>query len=255
MGTYLCVATLPHRDGFARDDVKMSAVFVDVADTPDLSLAKMRDFFTVTQPVSVKKVAQYIGNSRTRSANGCFVSAFDLTGHLDGSPHGSAISTLAFTLAAPEDTPSFPSEVAACVSFRTNAYTGALEVGGEEALPTPAAAVAMGAPATHVGRSRPRARQRGRMFVGPLASHSATADAGDGRVRLNDDFRTTLLQAAAALAAPGDPNPPAVGVAQLQVWSRRNESTFAVTNVLVDDGFDIQRRRGEKAVNRSSIAL
>lgn len=254
MSTYLTVATLPHLDGYARDDVKISACFLDLDDTPTRALQKMVDFFIVAQ-ANAHKVGEYLSGTRSRAANACFVQAFDVTGKLDGTPHGSAVAVEAFTLPVSSNANNLPSEVAAVISMRASGYTAALEAGPEEAIPTPGRAVAMGAPATHVGRTRPRGRQRGRMFIGPLNQACVDSTDADKRARLDGTFRQTLGQAAAIMAAPGTPNDATAGIARLQVWSRRDEVTRAVTSVLVDDAFDIQRRRGEKFVARTSYAI
>lgn len=245
VANYLAVATLPHLDGYARDDVKISSAWLSDNDSPSAVAARVAAFFTATQ-TTTKSVGGYIGGTRTRTASGCYVQVFDITGKLDGTPHGSAVLTAPFTLPADTGSYGLPSEVAACVSLRANTYTSALETGAESAIPTPARAQAMGAPATHLGRIRPRARLRGRMFIGPLNDLTMNSSDSDKRPKLNDTFRSTLGLAAQALAAQTDPH------AQLHVWSRRNEDMHFVSTVLVDDAFDIQRRRGEKYVNRTS---
>src|SRR5258708_922687 len=58
------------------------------------------DFFTAahgTQPVGA-----YLGGQLSRSANAGFIEQYDVTGHLDGSPHGGPIGEITtFTLPAP----------------------------------------------------------------------------------------------------------------------------------------------------------
>ena len=245
MSNYLLVATLPHLDGYARDDVKISAAFTDTADTPNTALAMFRDFFTVLPAGATYKVGDHIGGSRSRAANACYIQAFDISGKLDGTPHGSAIATQTFTLPTPISTIGLPTEVAACIQLRGANYASLAEVGGIESIPTPMSAQEMGAPVTHTGRVRPRARRRGRMYVGPLSTSAVDSTDSDKRPRLEATFRATLGLAAKGLATTN-------GTCKLGVWSRRDEVIANVEQVLVDDAFDTQRRRGEKFVNRTS---
>lgn len=243
----LAVATLPHRDGYARDDVKLSTVYTAADGVTDNAVASVfADFFIVPQS-NTKTVQSYLGNSRVSATNACRIDLFDISGHLLGDPHGSPIYTKPFTLVVPTGNQDLPAEVAACVSFRAAGAAAAPEEGAPGAIPTPARAQAMGAPATHTGRPRPRARYRGRIYVGPLSTSCIDSGDPDHRGRLDGTFRQTLGLAGRALVT----NSATIG-APLGVWSRRDGIVRPVDTVTVDDAFDIQRRRGEKYVTRGS---
>lgn len=244
----LAVCTLPHVDGYARDDIKMAMAF-DIGSSSDYSAlaARWASFFNTVQATGTA-VCEWINASRTRAAGGCYVDVFDLTGHLDGSPHGSAVDHSTFTLGAAASAISLPNEVACAVSFRAVGHASALELGSIEAIPTPQAAQNMGAPATHSGRAHPRARRRGRFYVGPLTISTVTDTDTDKRPRLKDIFRNTVGQAGGTLTQDAPTVHPSI-------WSRRDEVLRHISGgVIVDDAFDTQRRRGEKAIVRGTYS-
>lgn len=113
---------------------------------------------------------------------------------------------------------SLPSEVALCLSFRGSPVSGV-----------------------------PPARQRGRIFLGPLhggvpLSTSVPSRPGDGvldAVRLAaGELKTDLLA-----------NDVTWGV-----WSRTSSTFYPVDNGWVDDEFDVQRRRGNRRTKRVTFS-
>lgn len=106
-----------------------------------------------------------------------------------------------------------PTEAAICLSFRGTTDTGI-----------------------------PIARQRGRVFLGPLSANVATTDAG--HVVVNTGVRATLAAAGAALRAW------ATAGVNWVVWSHTELSAFPVAAGWVDNAFDTQRRRGTDATQR-----
>lgn len=247
MPEILVVATLPHLDGYARDDVKNTFAFetVDSGDVQEVMEA-VRDFYIV-DPGAGQTIGGILSGTRTRVANACFVEAFDISGHLDGSPHGSAIDSLNFTLTAAGGESNLPSEVAICLSTRSFDFDTVAESGPVAALPTPSRAQEMGAPATYSGRTKPRSRRRGRVYIGPLRNSALTQDLADGRARVSDAARNIISGAADDLAHPA-------GSVSWNwcVWSRRNAALHQISTGFVDDAFDIQRRRGEDAILRTN---
>jgi hypothetical protein len=98
----------------------------------------------------------------------------------------------------------------------------------------------------------PRARHRGRVYLGPLkASLGATAT---GEVRLAETPRAAIINAAGALLAAST----ASSTFDWVVYSPTNDPAGAgasvsdlVAGYWVDNAFDIQRRRGSRASIRS----
>jgi hypothetical protein len=128
----------------------------------------------------------------------------------------------------PSPTEGFPHEVAICMSF--------------------AAAVASG---------QPRARRRGRVYLGPI--YSGASSTSGGRVLVSATVRGIITAAAAAAFDTGliatDP--------RLVVYSRTDDQTgesvanscHDVVTLWVDDAWDTQRRRGTAPTTRDTIAI
>jgi hypothetical protein len=166
-------------------------------------------------------VSGYMSSVLSREANGCRFRGFDVGDHLDGSPTGLApVHDSSWTLgAAAVGALDLPSEIAVCNSFHDATNLGE---GG------------------HTG-PRPASRHRGRNYIGPL---NDLAVDNDGVPHVLEAFRLAITGAASS----DDIN---TGNVTWSVWSRKNAAMYAVTAGFVDDAFDVQRRRGEKASTRT----
>lgn len=132
-----------------------------------------------------------------------------------------------------------PSEVALCLSYAAD-LTGILEEAPDDAD-------ADSAP------ERPRARRRGRIYVGPLILTCATATEP---VRPIDTMRNDLLGLAVALGNPTNATLTAVATK----WVVHSDPGFGGANyeivtAWVDNAFDTQRRRGVKATGRLTASV
>lgn len=92
-------------------------------------------------------------------------------------------------------------------------------------------------------------RNRGRVYVGPLRSAVSQEETTTGRVRVSDAFMGVLRDSMQRLAA--DSATTGEGRPRWCVLSLADQALKPVTNGWVDDAFDIQRRRGEQATNRT----
>lgn len=227
MGDVLAEVVLAHKSGLIADSVVNTFAFITTSTPPsntemDAIASDIVDFYNVV-PSGHNAVAGFIGSQISRVANACHIKFYDLAGHLNGTPHGSPIRDVAFTLSAmvPGATP-LPSELAAALSFRA-AYNTAVEFAPGE---------------------RPRASLRGRVFIGPLTQSTSQVDGTTGRVSLTTSFRETLTISGAALRDSTD--------SQWGVWSRKLAQLRDVELVWCDDAYDVQRRRGEKAIVRTA---
>jgi hypothetical protein len=132
-------------------------------------------------------------------------------------------STFQFLTAAASGSNPLPDEAAAVVSFNAD-LTGVPEYGPVEP--------------GHIGKSRPAARRRGRLFVGPL--NSAALGNASGDPILAGQFVADLV-AAYGGAVMG------AGLAAIpMVWSRKDGTSRAVVKCHVDSLFDIRNNRGNK---------
>lgn len=186
-------------------------------------------------------LSAYLGNSLVRTADGVVIDVYDITGHLDGSPHGSPIGSRAFTLGASLGTGDLPREVQLCVTLRGIGWATALVEVPDGADPGTAV-------------DRPKQRHSGRHYFGPLSAGNAVAaaDAVTGDVRPGATFRADVLAAYKDFAE--DVKDMWAG-ARFGVWSRRMEFIHTVEAIQVDDAFDIQRRRGSSPSVRSTTTV
>lgn len=90
------------------------------------------------------------------------------------------------------------------------------------------------------GRNLPR--RRGRIFLGPLGTGTGTMTS-DGRVRLDGNFMETVLGRGLNVMRSS------IDVSWCML-SQADAQAFVIDNLWMDDSFDTQRRRGEKAGDR-----
>lgn len=132
--------------------------------------------------------------------------------------------TLAARSASDND---LPREVALCLSLHGDL------AGIAEDVP--------GGPAGPAGDTHPRARVRGRLFIGPW-----NLDAGG--LRPGASVRTLLQNIGTALIAN---NGHSTAEYLPAIYSRKNRATVPMTGGWVDDEWDIQRRRGTQRTTRT----
>lgn len=228
----LCKFSLPSLTGVPADDCTGDLVFSrDGVPTEEqlATLAALIGLFFNTAQATTFSIATYISNDISRAADACEVAIYDLTGHLDGSDVGSPIQVEQFTLGAAlaASTP-LPQEVACCMSYNAS-LVGVPEIDGV---------------------TRPRARRRGRLFIGPV-NNAANSTDNPSRSRPSALFMNTVLQAAdEQLASDG------VGSGWgWRQWSRVEATIRNVVNVSIDNAWDTIRSRGVGPTFRSNVLV
>jgi len=171
-------------------------------------------------------VASYLAGCLVRTSNAAQIKWYDIAGSLDGSPHGSPLATTTWTLGAiAGSTNQFPGECAIACSFKASYATDPEEDGA----------------------MRPRARDRGRIFLGPVNDSVDTG--GTSPILVSTTVRTDITVAAArlrtAVLAISTPS-------YWAVWSRADAELKAVVGGWVDNAFDVQRKRGPKTTARTT---
>jgi hypothetical protein len=228
----LHVVTLNHVSGLEADAVKNEFVtthgvggVITTALTPWI-MALYND------PVPATPLARYIADSIDRGADRSMIETYDITGHLDGSDHGSPIAMETWTLGASEPgQDQLPSQAAAVFTFYGEGRaTAPVE------LPGP--------PIQH-----PKARRTGKIFAGPL-NELAVGNVG-GERRFNGDFRARM----AARCEYVRNGIETVGDSEWHVWSRMNENTYRIVGGHVDDRIDTHRSRAVKKSAQSTWGL
>lgn len=221
----LATVNLKSQSGLEKDTVVNTFAFASdltIAQEHAAITSRLQDFYN-GQTGGGDKIASYISPGIARASKPVEVKYYDISAHLDGSPHGSPVVVDTFVLAAlpgGTNTP-MPEEVAMCLSFHS-AYDQVAEFGSH---------------------TRPRARDRGRVFVGPLTVLAMGLDAGTGQSRPAGIIPVTIAQAATRLCDP-------TSTALWSVWSRKNAALTSVVGGWVDNAWDTQRRRGYKPTSR-----
>ncbi len=194
---------------------------LDFSDLSTIAPA-IRDFYNVAGPTGTK-VAGWISGRASRVANASKIKIYNL---VDLKPRTPKID-FAWTLEPANVVPNLPEEVALCLSYRGEPQSGS-----------------------------PAARRRGRIYLGPLNRDSALATAGNEDRPKTSEF-VSLLGAAQRLQT-------ALKAAQWQwvVYSRVGPTgpvdpsrTTPISYAWIDNAFDTQRRRGQKATTRTSQVI
>lgn len=166
------------------------------------------------------EVGKYLGKQLDRTNSHALIQAYDITAHLNGSPHGSPVAQDNWTLSSAATSTTLPSGCAVAVSWRAD-YGTDVEFG----------------PGT-----RPRARDRNRVYLGPINSTAIIEDSTTKRCLVNPNFITDALAALFSLSEAVDPTGDDW---VLQVWSRKNAGTKLAVEGFLDDRPDYQRRRSD----------
>jgi hypothetical protein len=197
--------------------------FVDATDAASLHAA-VQGFYNNTQTTNSRKVREFLSETISRSALACKTDVYllDSAGKLAGtSPLGSPSDSDTWTLGAGLGTAAMPSEVALVNSFQAD-YSGAAEESGS---------------------TRPRARRRGRIYLGPL-QQGAASTATNTESRPVAAFVTVIKEASEQLLGDAD--------TQWGVWSRADAAVRLCIQGYVDNAFDTQRRRGQAPTTRTA---
>lgn len=232
MGT-LAVVELPYKSGLPKDKTVNTFAIAEAnghAGMDAAYLAAISGIYTTNSAaLGGVPLGSYLSKGVSRVANACTVKLYDITDHLDGSPHGSPYALGTFTIATEGADLALPDEVAlVCTLEAAGRSTQFVEIpDGTD-------------PGTAV--DRPRQRYTGRVYFGPFTS-SATANDANGSARpttaIMNAVRERVIAAALAIDAAG-----AGDVAGLGVWSRVDRAIRGIDNVRTDNAWDTQRRRG-----------
>lgn len=197
--------------------------FKNTAGVPNLAQAtsmfgRVSDFYR-NVGANGRSVGSFISSAVDRAATH-LVQVFSITAAGTGSPIFE-FDWLGPT--APTELLNLPNEVSGVLSFH------ALLTGVSE----------------EIGGTRPRARRRGRVYVGPLTVEAI--DTADDNPRLDATFLTTLRQQALTLKDQSVTNNH-----PWQVWSRADQVLRPVLEGWTEDAPDTQRRRGVAASTRTT---
>lgn len=238
MPVALATVSLKHASGLERDSASNSFCFVTSVgnavsqDQAGVIATGLVNFYTLALPTaSSPTINARLSPAIIRGQTVHEVKVYDITGKLDGSPHGSPILLNKFQLTNPGTSTALPSEVAACVT---------LESATRDNAPVES------------GLTRPKQRRTGRIYLGPLAT--SCIQAGQPYPRLDPDFINVITGAIDRLADYTLGSGEATS-SHLAVWSRKDAAARAVRYVSVANDVDIQRRRGERPTSRTRVEI
>jgi hypothetical protein len=174
---------------------------------------------------------RYLSPVISIAANAHLWEVYDVSNHLDGTPAGSPVALGSFTISTVGATGSCPEGSSAALTLQAP-YGSDVEF----------------APGT-----RPRARDRGRIYWGPLSATLSYNSDTNGRTTLGPAISVDLPHWIKAIA--GYTSAASGIVWALAVWSRKNAGMKQLAEVWLDDRPDYQRRRGGKAGSKTILSL
>jgi hypothetical protein len=204
--------------------------------TPALSdvTALMNTVVTaLTSPGIIQIPGAYFGPSVSRATNGALIKAYDVTSNLHatpGVPTGGPVAQLPWTVPDPVAGSSQLPEGVCAVITEQCPYGTDVEFG----------------PGT-----RPRARDRGRIYFGPIDGLAIGKETTTNRAILTNVFINDMLNFAGKLGAASGS-----GLRWFwSVWSRRDGAFKTISEVWIDERPDYQRRRVDQGVTKHSAAI
>lgn len=207
----------------------------DISDVADL-VSKVTTSLGTTHGGSAHSPNQLMNKALDNGTNKSLVDVSDISNHLDGTPHGSPVLLSSFTLAASGSITNAPFGCCAVITLQAP-YGTDVEFGGSPP-----------------GKTRPRARDRGRIYFGPLNLSSCMVDdSTSNRTKLGSAVGNDLCQWIKSINVIT--TTPHTIVYNLGVWSRKNAAIKSLQEVWVDDRIDYQRRREDQGVVKTILGL
>lgn len=244
-GDILVRAVMHNVTGIPADDIVNDFAFTASLEQDDaqwLNLVSRVDDFYNTAASNTVRVGSYMSDAINRAATHRMDGYRIVSGAL-GSPIFSTAWLGPATMVPGADR--LPNEVAACLSFHADLDGVVEEEAGTSSIPSTEEAIDQGAPTTHPGHARPRARRRGRLYIGPLINNTILHTTPNPR--MSDGFLLAMREGGVRLI---DGNDDAGSGGSWGVWSRRDQQVHVITGGWTDDAIDTQRRRGVKAAAR-----
>jgi hypothetical protein len=186
---------------------------------------------TAIPPSGTNAPAKYLAPVISASANACQWEAYDVSNHLDGSNAGSPVAIGSFTMTGLGASGSCP-EGSACVVTLQAPYGSDVEF-----LPG----------------QRPRARDRGRIYFGPLSATLAFSSDTNSRTIMGPTCTADLTKWIKNINSQSTSTTACIW--SLAVWSRAAARMKNLAEAWIDDRPDYQRRRGGQSGGKTIVTL
>jgi hypothetical protein len=183
---------------------------------------RVKDFYNLTRGVDTP-ICQWLSPAVSRVTNQCEIAIYQID---LADPHhyfGSPVHVVPWTMGGPAPTTPQPNEVSIVLSVRGN----------------------YGTDPEHSGSTRPRASDRGRLYLGPWgtsAIHATTLPDGTQVATVNANVITAISLSAKGLFDDDS----VLANSTWSVWSRKEALYKSIVDYAIDTEFDTQRRRGMK---------
>jgi len=191
---------------------------------------------TLPQGTAVNALNYYLSPVLDRGVNHCLIEVYDISTHLDGSPHGGPVDAGNWTLPTAGPGTGYVEGVAVAFSYQAE----------------------YGSDVEFAPGARPRSRDRNRHYLGPLSSTAITAGTVSSRALVSTGFISDALANLAGayyVNSSGISRTLSVGDWQLSQWSRKNALMKPVVELWVDDRPDYQRRRSDAPGRKTSLLV
>ena len=233
MAASLITATIQNNDLDPKDEVRFNWATNTGGLTAVQAQTFVDDFFKVDPGGAGTANEHALASCLTPGTvlNGVDIRVYDITGHLDGSPHGSPYVHTATTLDAVGGD-SRGNQLVVVFGFHASSY-GTTPVDGPTVatIPTTERAQDQGAPPQHTGVEKLQSRRSGRMYFGPVDGSIIGVD-GNANPELTGTWKTNFPANLAAFLAEHP---------EWCSWSRRDLAVYPVSAGWVD--FSIMTRR------------
>jgi len=210
----------PTLDGFS------NSFTFETSDVPPygnvgVAFTALEAFYNTVATGASQYLATYLAPSMDNGAGHSSMTAYDITSHLDGTPHGAPVALHSWTCNSPGSAAGgrcVPEGTCIVLSFRGDYGTDVEFAPG----------------------ARPRSRDRGRIYFGPASQNCLQFDATTSRTEVSAPFTTDSLAAMFALSATHSSGAVSYNWRQ---WSRKDAAVHLITELYLDDRPDYQRRR------------
>lgn len=204
-------------------------------------------FYDVALPGDAAAWSQFLGAGLNRAA-GITTRIYDVTDHLDGTPHGSPVAVANAVWNTPPVTPDvLPEECA------LNLNLEAWFAGDPPPVEVPDNAFPFDVDDPDAAPDRPRQRRSGSVVLGPFGVLANETVAG--KARPDDQMRAQILEAAQRLALEWRGGGGGTTPVEWLQWSRKNAAVSLVERVWLDNSWDTQRSRGAASTSRTTVSV